>query len=308
MADTVARTRTSASADFTGGLLIGLTSLQFGAVVILGKIATRSGLSVPSLLAIRFGIAAVLLAVALVAIRQPLAAARGEGWRLIALGVAGYALEALLFFAGLTHGSVPAVTLLFFTYPVFVSVIAFLTGRGLPGWLLGGALVSAVAGAAIVVLGGGSAVIDGAGVALSLSSALTFALYLSGADAVLKRTNSLAGAMWVSGAAAVALAVYAVASGSAEAPDGWHQWGPVVGMAGLTAGAFFCLFAGLRRLGAVRTSIIAATEPLAAAALAVIFLDEHLHTATVAGGALILAGAVAASLARRPARGEAPGP
>jgi len=79
-------------------------------------------------------------------------------------------------------------------------------------------------------------------------------------------------------------------------------------MAAFTAGAFVCLFAGLRRLGAVRTSIVAATEPLAAAALAVIFLSERLHAGTVLGGLLILAGAIAASIARQGPAAEPRGP
>jgi drug/metabolite transporter (DMT)-like permease len=296
------------SNDLLGGTLIVLTSLQFGAVVVLGKVATRRGLGETSLLAFRFAIAALLMAGALFAVRQPLRAAKGEGWRLFGLGVAGYAVEAELFFAALPHGTVPAVTLLFFTYPVFVALLALATGKGLPGWLLGGALASAMAGAAVVVLAGGRAAIDSTGVGFALGSALTFSLYLVGAGAVLKRTNSLTGSMWVSAAAGIALGVFAEATGKAQLPRGWHQWGPVIGMAAFTAGAFVCLFAGLRRLGAVRTSIVAATEPLAAAALAVIFLSERLDAGTVLGGLLILAGAIAASIARRGPAAEPRGP
>ena len=165
-----------------------------------------------------------------------------------------------------------------------------------------------MAGAAVVVLAGGSAAIDSTGVGFALGSALTFSLYLVGAGSVLKRTNSLTGSMWVSAAAGIALGVFAEATGRAQLPRGWHQWGPVIGMAAFTAGAFVCLFAGLRRLGAVRTSIVAATEPLAAAALAVIFLSERLHAGTVLGGMLILAGAIAASIARRGPAAEPRGP
>src|SRR6266508_6878869 len=215
-------------ADLVGVGFILLTSLQFGSVVVLGKIATRAGgLPIASLLAIRFTIAAGLLGAALLILRRPLRAAPGEGWRLAALGIAGYAVEAAFFFAGLRHGTAAAATLLFFTYPVAVSLFAFLLGKGLPGWLLGGALASAVGGAAVVAVAGGGVDIDGTGVVLELASSLTFAVYLVGAAAVLKRTDSLVGAMWVAGSAAVGLAAYAVATGTADAPNGWDQWGPV---------------------------------------------------------------------------------
>jgi drug/metabolite transporter (DMT)-like permease len=48
----------------------------------------------------------------------------------------------------------------------------------------------------------------------------------------------------------------------------------------------------------VRTSIISATEPLSAALLGFLFLGESVSAGTALGGALILAGAVIASLAR----------
>jgi inner membrane transporter RhtA len=186
---------------------------------------------------------------------------------------------------------------------VLVSAIAFLLGRGLPGWLLGSSLACAVAGAAIVVVAAGGVDIDSVGVAYALGSSVTFSLYLVGAEAVLRGTNSLVGAVWVSAAAAAGLAVYAVATGDAVWPMGWRQWGPVLAMAAFTAGAFVCLFAGLRRLGAVRTAIVSATEPLIASVLAAVFLEEGVRLGTGVGGLLIVAGAVAASVARgsRPA-------
>ena len=295
--------------DLLGAGLIGLTSLQFGSVVVLGKVATRpGGVPVPSLLALRFALAALLLALVILALRQRLAAAPGEGWRLAALGMAGYAVESALFFVALGYGTAAAVTLLFFTYPVLVSAIAFLAGRGLPGRVLGAALAMAVLGAAVVVVAGGGVDIRPLGVLFALGSALTFALYLAGAEVVLRRTESLAGAMHVSAAAAVALAAYAITAGAAVLPSGWAQWGPVVGMAVFTAGAFVSLFAGLRRLGAVRTSIVSATEPLTATVLAALFLGEAVRAGTVAGGALILAGAVLASVARGRAGPEEFGP
>jgi drug/metabolite transporter (DMT)-like permease len=288
------------SDDLVGAGLILLSTSQFGVVVVLAKVAERpGGLPVPSLLAIRFGIAAVVLTAILLALGRTLAAAPGEGWRLAGLGVAGYALEAGLFFAALRHGTAAAVTLLFFTYPVIVALIALLLGRGLPGWLLGGALTATVAGAALVVVSSGGIDIRGLGVVFALGSAFTYSLYLMGADAVLKKTNSLVGAIWVSASAAAGLAIYAAITGAATWPTGWHQWWPVLGMAACTAGAFVSLFAGLRRLGAVRTSILSATEPLTAAILAAIFLGESIRLGTIGGGALILAGAVAASLARQ---------
>ena len=292
------QTRKGPRGDLAGGGFILLTSLQFGAVVVLGRVAARSDLPVPSFLAFRFAVGAVVLAVALTLLRQSLQPVQGERLGLVLLGMMGYAVESAFFFAGLHHGTAAAVTLLFFTYPVLVSLINLAQGKGLPGWLLGGALIATTAGTALVVVAGQGVDIDGKGIAFALGSALTFAFYLTGADAVLKRTNSLVGAMWVSGSASVGLALFALVTGNFAVPTGWSEWGPVLGTGFFTAGAFVCLFAGLRRLGAFRTSIISATEPLTAAAFAAFFLSETISGGTVWGGVLILAGAVTASLGR----------
>ena len=284
-------------AETAGGAFIGLASLQFGTVVVLGSIVQRH-LAVPSMLAIRFGIAAVLLVAALVVRRELPAPAAGERIPLAALGVAGYAVEATLFFLALEHGQAAAVTLLFFTYPVIVALASWALGRGAPGWLLGGSLLCATAGAALVVLASGGLAIRPLGVMFALGSAVTFSAYLILVDAVLRRTRPLAGSMWVSAWAAIGLAVYALITGQAHVPQGGPQWIRLAGMGAATAGAFVCLFAGLLRLGPVRTAIVAATEPLAATVLAAIFLHQPIRASVAGGGVLILAGAVAASLAR----------
>ncbi len=281
-----------------GGLLVGLASLLFGAVVILGKFALRDDTPVSSLLAIRFGIGAVLIGGVLLATRRPILAARGERTGLSVLAVCGYAVESSFFFAALQHGTAAAVTLLFFTYPVFVTIGAWALGRGAPARLTVVALASAVGGAFLVVATGGGLAIEGVGVVFALGSALTYTGYLIGADAVLKATNPMTSAMWVSGGASAGLFVSSFATGQWAPPSGGDAWWPILGMGLASAGAFVALLAGLQHLGPVRTSIVAATEPLAAAVLGSVFLDETVTVGLVLGGALILTGAVIASIAR----------
>lgn len=281
-----------------GGLFVALASLQFGLVVVLGKVASNRGVPVGSLLAVRFGIAAVVLAAALIATRTPLAAAPGERTGLLLLGALGYGIEASFFFLALARGTASAVTLLFFVYPVIVTVVSAVSGAGIPGRLVVGSLGAALAGVALVVGTSGRLDISGAGIAFALGSAGMYTIYLLGIERTLHRTSSVVASMWVSAAASAAIALYAFALRGAAMPHGARQWWPVIGTGVFTSGAFFTLFAGIRRLGAIRTAIIAALEPFSTAALAVIFLGDPLRLGTVGGGVLILGGAVAAGIAR----------
>lgn len=287
-------------AEVIGGTLVAMASLQFGIVVVLGKLAQRSGIAVFSLLAVRFAIAAVAIAVLLVAIRQTLVAAAGERWWLVALGFLGYSVESALFFFALRHGEAAAVTLLFFTYPVFVALVWMALGRGAPGMKVVFALACAMGGSALVIAFSGRLAITPIGVAFAVGSSLSFTGYLLVLDHAVHRTDPLVTSMWVAGSASVALLVYALATGGSWATSGGKTWAEMVGMGVGTAGAFVCLFMGLKRLGPVRTSIIAAAEPLATTLLAWAVLHERIHPAMAAGGVLILVGAVTATVSGQP--------
>jgi drug/metabolite transporter (DMT)-like permease len=280
--------------------------LQFGFVVVLAKVAIRQDLTTFSTLAFRFGIAAILLAAVLAALGRPLVPAPGERIGMILVGTLGYGVEASFFFSAIRHGTAAAVTLLFFTYPVIVTVVTWSLGRGRPNRLTTASLVCAMLGAAIVVATGAGLSIESLGVVFALGSAVSYSAYLVGAEHVLRQTNALTGAMWLAAAAGLGLGVFALATGQFEVPDGPAEWWPIIGMAVATAGAFVCLLGGLQRLGAVRTAIVSAAEPLAAAVLAYVFLGESVGVGIAIGGALIVVGAVAASLARAAPRGVEP--
>jgi drug/metabolite transporter (DMT)-like permease len=289
---------TATRGEAVGGVLVALAALCFGSIVVLGKHELEGGITVYSLLAIRFGVAAGVLFALLVALRRPLAAAEGERAGLAVLAVCGYAVEATLFFLALEHGTAAAVTLLFFIYPVVVTLMSWAAGGGRPGRLTLLALACAVSGAAVVVATGTGLSIQARGVVAAVGAAATYSAYLVGADRVLRRTSPLTSAMWVSAGASLGLFAFASLTGNGSLPDGWGEWWPVIGMGLATAAAFVCLLEGIRRIGAVRTAIVSAMEPLAAAALAVLFLGESVTGGIALGGALILVGAVAASLAR----------
>jgi drug/metabolite transporter (DMT)-like permease len=121
-------------------------------------------------------------------------------------------------------------------------------------------------------------------VGAALGAATTYSAYLVGTDRVLRLTSPLTSAMWVSAGASLGLIAFAALTGNGTLPSGWSEWWPVIGMGLATAAAFACLLAGIRRVGA--------------AALAVVFLGESVTGGIALGGALILVGAVVASLAR----------
>lgn len=272
-------------------------ALMFSVVVIFAK-SVHTGGHPFVMLSFRFGLASALLFIGVAATGRPLLPARGERRAVVLAGVFGYATESALYFAALNHGKAGPVTLLFYTHPVWVMLATIAIDRRAPATRLLIALGLAVAGSAIVVIGGGDVEVAPIGIVLALGCSVAYATYLVAADRTVKRTDPLTAAAWLSGGAAVGNALYAVVFHAAVLPQGADDWSRVLGMAVFSAVAFAAMLAGLRRVGAMRNSIIGVMEPFSVALLAWVFLHEQVTPTTAVGGALILTGAVLASLIR----------
>ncbi|HEY7478334.1 MAG TPA: DMT family transporter [Actinomycetota bacterium] len=287
----------AAPRDLRGPGLAVASGVLFGVVVIAGKPALGGDLPF-TLLTWRFAGTCLALTVFALATRRPLRLARGEGVPILAAGFFGYGVEASLFWAALNHGSAAAVTLLFYTYPVSTMLIAMATGRLPQGGALWLALAAAMGGVLVLVAGGQDIDIEAAGVVLALACSLAYTLYLTVTDHALRRSNPLTAGIWLSGAAATFCLVAATVTRTFDVPSGWEGWRPIAVMALCTAGAFACMLAAIKRIGAVRTAIIGVFEPLSVAVLGAIWLDEPLTFTVVAGGLLILVAAVLATRVR----------
>src|SRR5438270_13958199 len=120
MAGVPAPVRNRSAAGVT--LVIG-SACCFGTLGIFGKLAYRLGLSTPQLLSYRFALAAVMLWLAAVIIRQPLPPRRSL-LGLAVMGGAGYVGQSGSYFNALHY--IPASTnaLLLYTFPVAVTLLA----------------------------------------------------------------------------------------------------------------------------------------------------------------------------------------
>jgi drug/metabolite transporter (DMT)-like permease len=290
------RRATDRRGELIGSALCALMAVLFAFVVIFGK-QVQAGRLPFVFLAIRFAGQSVLLLGLILFLRRPLLPERGERWPLALAGTIGYGSESAFYFTALNHGSAAAITLLFYTYPVWVMLATIALDRQAPPKALFAALGLALAGSAMVVLGGGGGDIETLGIVLALCTSFAYSAYLISTDRTVKRTDPLTAAAWLGVGAATANLVYAVAFNAVVVPSSGSWW-RLAAMAVFSAGAFAAMLAGLQRVGAVRNAIIGVVEPLTVAVLAAAFLAEPLTVPVVAGGTFILAGAVIASLIR----------
>lgn len=288
------------------GLLLCLVSaVGFGAMAILAKQAYAAGLEVSTLLALRFALAAALLWL-LVAVRG---GGLGPSRALLTgalLGLAGYSLQAGLFFSALKRIDAGLASLLLYAYPAFVTVAAIALRREHADRRRMAALGVASVGVALVLLGGGlgDGGVDVAGALMALGAGVAYTVYILTSDTVLRRMAPLAFAAIVSTGACVTFTAASLALGelhpgavSAEGL-GW-----IAALAVLsTVVPIVCFFAGLARVGPSTASIISTVEPPVTVTLAWIVFAETLGALQLAGGALVLSAVVLLQWRWRPQR------
>jgi drug/metabolite transporter (DMT)-like permease len=286
-----------------GTLWVLASAAGFGAMAIFGKLAYAAGVGTPTLLAVRFSIAAVVLWGLLAARRQPARVSRRTLGGLLLMGGLGYVGQAFAFFTALE--TIPAATtsLLLYTYPAMVSVLAWLFLRQRITRAGAVALALATLGCALV-LGGPSAAqgggaLDPAGVGWALTAAVVYSLYIIAGTPITAGAPPLVGATYIISAAAAVFTGAGLLGGSLRFTFGPEGWAVIVAIALVcTVLPVAAFVVGLARLGPARASILSTVEPLVTIALAALALGERISATQIVGGALILSAVLA--LQRRP--------
>lgn len=276
----------------SGALLILLSATGFGTLGVLGIVASDEGLSIPTVLFLRFGLASVAVWTAL-GVRGELQLLGGRNLVVgFGLGAFGYATMSGLYFLGLEFMTAGMVGIVLYTYPTFVLVLAA-TFLGEPiGRRSLTALVVTLGGVALIT-GADPAAADSRGVAIVLVAALVYASYITVSRMTLDDVTAPTLTAHVMPAAALTFLVIGLATETLAMPTGTVAWGSVVGIAVLgTAIPIFAFFAGLSRIGAGPAAILSAVEPMVTVALGAVFIAEPVSATVVVGGSLVLLGVV----------------
>ena len=279
--------------DRVGLALCLVSAAGFGSLAVFGKQAYAGGLGVAGVLAVRFLIAAPLLVALAVATRRSLRVGWRVAWRLLGLGGIGYAIQATLFFNALTRISAGLAGLLLYLYPALVTAGAVALGRTRLDRATVAGLALSLAGI-VLVLGLPGERLDAIGVALGLASAGWYTCYILVGEYLLRGVDPLAASAYVTtGAAAtfVAAAVAAGGRGLQGATPPAYAAAAAMAVVG-TAVAIATFLTGMARVGSAWASIASSFEPVFTVALGVAVLGDPLGPGKVAGGLLVVAGAV----------------
>ena len=311
-------------ARLTGIALVVVSAIAFGSGGLFARPVYDTGVDWLTLMAWRFGIAAVLAWALLLVRPRARRALRALPRRtlLVSIGLGTwYVTNTATYYAGITTVPLGLAALIVYIYPPVVAVLALRLGRPLEGRRAWTALAIAVAGVVLAVGG-----IDAAtappleGLLLIIAAPLFYSVWIimaarhggersdrTGHEADDGPSTSVIGAVMLTATAAVYWTVNLAIGHPVLPPDiPGDAWPGIVAVA-LIAGfvPMQAFYAGAQRVGAAQASLISTVEPLWTIVAAALLFGERLQPIQLAGGALILLGVLLAQTRGRPRPGAA---
>jgi drug/metabolite transporter (DMT)-like permease len=281
---------------FSWSLLI-LANVFWACSYVAAKIALRD-VSVNMMLALRLGIAALVLLPLLIAKRKSLHLTRKDLPQLLLLALVGFVINKLLEYGGLALTTASDVALLITSESIFTAALSWLLLRERFKPMTGAALLLGFAGVYLIIerslipnipSGGGAWRIVGD---LLVVLALVFeTLYTVRGKALLVKHSPLL----VTAAAIVGSMVFWIpVAGWEVLHSGWHPislpgWLAIGWMAIMsTAVAYLMWFQGLAKVDGSAAAATLFIQPLLGTVLAIVLLGDQLTPMTIVGGILII--------------------
>ena len=159
---------------YSSGIITGIT---YGLNPLFGMPLMNKGAAIESILFFRYAFAVIILGVFLLLAKQSFKISVKQAGILLILGLL-YTSSSIFLFEAYNYIASGLATTLIFLYPVLVAIIMLFL-RVVPSWPVWLAIAATFGGVLIMTKGSGGDTIDPIGVALSLGSALVYAIFMA---------------------------------------------------------------------------------------------------------------------------------
>ena len=268
---------------YPAGIITGIT---YGLNPLFAVPLMNNGASIESILFFRYTFAVVLLAAFLILTRQSFRITARQAGVLLALGLL-YTSSSIFLFEAYNYIASGLATTLIFLYPVLVAIIMVFL-RVVPSWPVWLSIAATFGGVIIMTQGSGGDSMNPIGIALSLGSALVYALFIviiNRSKAIAQISNTLLTFYSLTVGAIVFLGKisFSEAPISAGITTG-GDWLNIAGLALLpTIVSTATLAIATRNIGATKASVLGVFEPITAILIGTLMFGEPLTTNILLG-------------------------
>lgn len=282
--------------EMHGYILIIMASILWGTMGILAKLSFEFGILPETLIALRLVISFATLAVVLILLdRDSLKIQKADVRSFLIFGVFAIAFQRISYFYAVDLTTATVAAILFYTYPVFVTLSAslFLKEKITYGELL--AIVLTFLGVALVVriYDTSSLSVNLVGIIFGLLSSLFFVFYFIATKKLRNRYASWTLTFYGDGIGALTLTPIIAISFPQMTEFPLQLWLLIFTIAWIPSLLAYLLYShALKYVKASKGSVLSVLEPLSTALFSTIFVGENLENLQVMGIALALIGVV----------------
>jgi len=272
-----------------GTFLVIIAAAFFALIAVSAKYAYAEGATPDTLLAVRFGVAAVGFWAYLLLRGRAVYLGVRRSLRFFAVGGGLYGSMSIFLFASLSRIPASLAIMLLYAYPVIVALLSPLfVGETMTRQKLVALALSIVGMALILAQPVGD--LDVLGILLGLGSALAYAFYVMFGSKLLANVAEDVGFAYLMLSTAVVVTAYGTALGSLSLECSFLALVILVAVGLATIIAVAAFFTGMRSIGATRASIAGTFEPVVVVVLSVVLLGEMMTSWQVVGILLVIFG------------------
>ncbi|RSK54678.1 DMT family transporter [Bacillus canaveralius] len=290
---------------YLGIFLILISATGFGLLPIFALYAYDSGISVATLLFLRFAFAAMILFSYPLIKKQPLAITKKLLVSLFILGGVLYSLQSTFYFVAVQYIPASLAALILYLYPVFVAVLSFFINKEkLSKPLLVSIIVSLFG--MVLILGAPAGNVNYTGLLLALGAAIVYSVYIIFGNLVAIKVQPIITSAFTALFASISFLAGGLLTNTLNFHFEMSGWIPIVGIALFsTVIAMFTFFAGMNIIGPTKASILSMAEPVVTIVCSTLLFGENMSILQLSGGIIVLTGALFVVLAREKTHSEA---
>ncbi|MDQ0194459.1 DMT family transporter [Paenibacillus wynnii] len=265
-----------------------ISALGFGIMPIFAVKSYQNGLSVNTLLFLRFSLSSVIFFLFFRFKKTELKIQKRDLQLLFFLGGVLFTLLSMLHFESIRYISAPMAVLFLFSFPIFVCTFSFFANKERPqGNTLVFLLFSFVG--MIFLLGISLKDMNLYGVALAIGAAIVYACFMIMGKKAASNVSAAVTSAFVTLFAAVGTLITGLLNQNIHFDFNPKAWIYIICIVFVsTIIAEMALFRSLELLSSTNVSIVSMIEPVFTAIFSILFLNEHVMIIQLTGGLIVL--------------------
>lgn len=286
---------TNEQRPYYGAAMVILSGLLYGMIGYFGMQLFYQGFSVPAMLFWRFVVASVwMLGFGLIT-RHSFASTYqqlGQIIKMATIGAVSYSGGSAFFYlGGLLIGTGPAMVI-FFSFPVFVTLFALAFKKTTINRYIVSALMMVIIGM-VCLNGSGDYNLNNWGIVLGLIAAFSYGVYVYYSKGSSAKVDTLWLTFFICIGCSLLFLFFTLATRTWNYPTTYNAWRDIL-ILGIIATAIpiQLLLNGLKYISSVKASILSVMEPVTTVVVGVLMLNEQLSSLQVIGILIVLTGAI----------------